>query len=120
MVGTSGNCGTRLAELMPIALTLPLEPSSCAVGIGAIYICTSLRMTAVTASGAPLKGTCTMLILASCLKISAERYDVLATPAEEKLSWPGFSLARCDEFLQRIAGEFGRDDHDQRHRRDAR
>ena len=64
-------------------------------------------MTAVVASGAPLYGTCTMLILASCLKISAERYEVLATPAEEKLSWPGFSFASVMKSLSVLPGKSG-------------
>src|ERR1700745_2600235 len=107
MVGTSGSCGTRLAELMAIARTLPVELSSWVAGIGAKYICASLRITAVVASGAPLYGMCTMLILASCLKISADRYEVLATPAEEKLSWPGFSFASVMKSFSVLAANSG-------------
>src|ERR1700704_4199431 len=54
MVGTSGNWGTRCAELIAIALTLPEALRSLVAGIGAMYSCASPRMTAVVASGAPL------------------------------------------------------------------
>ena len=64
-------------------------------------------ITAVMASGAPLNGTCTMLILASCLKNSAGDDEVLATPAEEKLSWPGFSLASAMKSFSVLAGKSG-------------
>src|SRR5215470_6040715 len=79
IVGTFGSCGTRSPELMAIALIRFLLVSSIVVGIGHMYICTSLRITAVTASDKPLNGTCTMLTPAFCLKISADRYEVLAT-----------------------------------------
>src|ERR1700687_5994902 len=54
MVGISGSWGTRLAELIAIALTLPVALRSLVAGIGAMYNCASPRMTAVVASGAPL------------------------------------------------------------------
>src|SRR4051795_5572889 len=100
MVGTFGNCGTRLAELIASACTLPVTLRSVDDGIGAKYICTSPRTTAVTASGAPRNGTCWILIFACCRKISAERNDVLATPAEEKLSVPGFCCAIVTKSLR--------------------
>src|ERR1700755_1796057 len=107
MGGTSGSCGTLLGELVALARTLPVELNSWVAGIGAKYICASLRITAVVASGAPLYGMCTMLILASCLEISADRYEVVATPAEEKLSWPGFSFASVMKSLSVLAANSG-------------
>src|SRR5262245_5315694 len=73
MVGTFGSWVARLAELMATGRTLLVALSSMVAGIGAKYICTSPRTTAVVASGAPRNGTWTMLIFACCLKISAER-----------------------------------------------
>src|SRR5882762_10486023 len=104
MLGTSGSWGARLSELIAIARTLPAVLSSRALGIGAKNICTSPRITAVVASGTPLYGTCTMLILACCRKISADRKEVLAIPAEEKLSLPGEALARAMNSLSVLAG----------------
>src|SRR5215470_18418270 len=107
MVGTFGSWAARLAELMATGKTLLVELSSTVAGIGAKYIWTSPRTTAVVASGAPRNGTWTILILACCLKISAERKDVLATPAEEKLSVPGFCFARSTNSFSVFAGKSG-------------
>src|SRR4029079_6526199 len=52
--GTFGSWGARLAELMAIARTLPASLSSFALGMGAKYIWTSPRITALVASGTPL------------------------------------------------------------------
>src|SRR5262249_49406527 len=107
MVGTSGSWAARLPELMATARTLLVDLSSTVFGIGAKYICTSPRTTAVVASGAPRNATWTMLILGCCRKISADRKDVLATPAEEKLSAPGFCFARSTNSFSVFAGESG-------------
>ena len=48
-----------------------------------------------------------MLILASCFRISADRYEVLAIPAEEKLSWPGFSFASAMKSFSVLPGKSG-------------
>ena len=48
-----------------------------------------------------------MLIFAVCLKISADRNVVLATPADEKLSLPGFFCASAMNSFSVLAGESG-------------
>src|SRR5215510_14717753 len=63
--------------------TLLAGTSSCAEVIVTMKSWASPRMSAARASGAPLWGMCWMAILASCLKISVERYVVLATPVDQ-------------------------------------
>jgi len=57
--------------------------------------CTRPVMVSVSDSGIPLKGTCTTSIPAIALNCSPAKCVPLPTPAEEKLSWPGFSFARA-------------------------
>src|SRR4029079_8913482 len=42
-----------------------------------------------------------------CFRISADRYEVLAIPAEEKLSWPGFSFAAAMKSFSVFPGKSG-------------
>src|SRR5262249_56041221 len=74
---------------------------------GAKYICASPPTTAVTASGALLNGTCTMLIPAALRNSAPAMKVVLARPGEEKLSVPGLALARSISSLRVLAGTSG-------------
>ena len=93
-VGTFGMSGMRCAVAAAIAIDLAgLRPDRASRLTGAKYICASPRITAVTASGALLNGTCTMLMPAALRNRAPAMNVVLARPGEEKLSLPGFSLA---------------------------
>jgi len=82
MVGTSGSWGARLSELMAMARTLPAALSSLALGMARNTFARRPDHRGGRVRHA-LVGTWTMLILAPCLKISADRNEVLATPADE-------------------------------------
>jgi len=70
--------------------------------------CTRPVTVSDSASGIPLKGTCTTSIFARAFRISAAKCVPLPTPAEEKFSVPGFVFAvsrRSFRELQPSEGE---------------
>src|SRR3989338_3348969 len=93
MVGNSGTADERFTVLTPSAFSLPLLTCGSAGGRLRIASDTSPVITPSTADGAPLYGTCTILILAMVRNSSPERCAVLPLPPEPKLRSPGRALA---------------------------
>ena len=115
-VGTFGMSGMRWAVAAAIARTLPAADWSRARLTGAKYICASPRITAVTASGALLNGTCTMLMPA-CLRNSAPAMNVvLARPGRREIELARLFLGELDDLLQRLGRQVRRRDQEQRRR----
>jgi len=106
-VGTCGMSGMRCAVTEAMARTRPTSAISFDRLTGAKYICPSPRTTAAMASGALLNGTCTMSIAAALRNSAPTRNVVLARPAEEKFSVPGFAFASAMISPRSLAGTPG-------------
>src|SRR5688572_12234775 len=96
--------GMRFSVAAAIAITLPASAISFERLTGAKYKCALPWITAVTASGALLYGTCTMLIPALLRNSAPAMNVVLARPGDEKFSVPGFSFASAMISFRFLAG----------------
>src|SRR5712692_2949601 len=90
---SSGRLGEGFAPVTPSALSLPDFTWGNPWKIGPQYIDTSSASTACIAGGAPLYGTCTRSIPASCLISSIHIRLGEASPDELNVSAPGFAFA---------------------------
>ncbi len=75
-----------------------------AVGIGPIIICVSPAPNAAMAGPPPLYATCVSFTPASVAKYSAARKELLPSPADEKLTAPGFAFAYLMSSATDVAG----------------
>src|SRR5262249_50794582 len=90
-----------------MVMTLPASDMSFDRLIGAKYMCASPRITAVTASGALLNGTCTRSTPAALRNNAPAMKVVLANPGDEKFSVPGLDLASAIRALRLRGGSSG-------------
>ena len=85
----------------------PSRMSGTELAIGAMKSWTRPAMMSLVASGMPLYATCTISIPAACLNTSPAKWVPLPTPAEARLSWPGFDLARAMSSFIDFAASVG-------------
>src|SRR5512143_2560908 len=107
MVGNSGSACERREVVTATGRSLPDFTCGIAAGNVANMSCTWPDNSATSAGPPPLYGTWTMSIPAIDLSISPARCDELPTPAEGKLSAPGFDFASAIRSFTVFTGDDG-------------
>ncbi len=92
-VGTSGNSGTRAAELKPNARKDPCRTAAACAPTVSQMEAVSPESAACCASGAPRKGTCSSFTPAACSNASAARWPMEPAPELPELTVSGRARA---------------------------